>query len=149
MRATNHAITGAIIAVAIDKPAISLPLALLSHFPTDMIPHFGYKGHGGYEVDMKRRLAVLMMIIDPIIFIPFIAILLAHHASFWVYAAAFLALAPDFHDFIAHFVFKKPKHFNWFSRMASKIQWCERPWGLIVEIAWYTGGLILLVNLLT
>lgn len=149
MTATNHAITGAIIAVTIDKPVIALPLALLSHFVTDMLPHFGYKGHLGYGEKLKRKLAVFMMVIDPIAFIPFIALLLAHHVSFWIYAAAFLALAPDFHDFIAHFVFKKPKQFNWFSRMASKIQWCERPWGAFVELAWYIGGLIILVKLLT
>ncbi|HET7827673.1 MAG TPA: hypothetical protein VFK97_02290 [Candidatus Saccharimonadales bacterium] len=149
MTATNHALTGAIIAVAIDKPAIALPLAFFSHFAQDAIPHYGLAGHGGYKATLKSRLSKAIMLADPIAFVPLILVLLVHQANFWVYAAAFLALSPDFHDFIAYFVFKKPTRFNWFSKWASTIQWCERPWGIFVEVIWYIGGLALLINLLT
>lgn len=126
-----------------------MPLALLSHFTQDAIPHFGYAGHGGYKQALKHRMQKAMMLADPVAFIPFLAILLGHHASFWVYAAAFLALSPDFHDFIAYFVFHKQiKDFR-FSRFASFIQWCERPWGVAVEIIWYVGGSWLLLTLIT
>jgi hypothetical protein len=148
MTATNHAITGAIIAVVIDKPVIALPLALLSHFAQDALPHFGYAGHGGYREGLKHRSLKFVMLADLLSFIPFLAILLVHNASIWVYLAAFLALSPDFYDFIAYFIFKKDAGWNWFSKTASTIQWCERPWGIGVEILWYIGGLILLVELL-
>ena len=149
MTATNHAITGAIIATLIDKPIIALPLALASHFVTDMLPHFGFAGHGGYKAGMKRRLQKIVMVADLVLFIPFILILLHYHVPFWTYAAAFLALCPDFHDFLAYFLFGKNNGWNWFSKWAGQIQWCERPWGIIVEIVWYVGGLAILVNLLS
>ena len=148
MTATNHAITGAIIATVIHKPAIALPIALLSHFATDAIPHFGYGGHGGYRQAIKRKLQKAMMLADPIAFVPFLLILITRHASIWVYLAAFLAVSPDLHDFIAYFFFKKDTGWNRFSKLASAIQWCERPWGVTVEIAWYFGGLFLLNHLL-
>jgi hypothetical protein len=91
MTATNHAITGAIIAVVIDKPVIALPLALLSHFAQDALPHFGYAGHGGYREGLKHRSLKYVMLADLLSFIPFLAILLVHNASIWVYLAAFLS----------------------------------------------------------
>ena len=149
MTATNHAITGALIAIVIDKPLIALPLAFLSHFGQDAIPHFGYAGHGGYKAGLKHRTLKLVMIADLLAFIPLVAILISHNVSLWVYVAAFLALSPDFHDFLAFFFFKKNVGWNQFSRYASAIQWCERPWGLAVELLWYVAGLALLMKLLT
>lgn len=149
MTATNHALTGALIATVVDKPLIALPLALASHFAIDMLPHFGYPGHGGYKAALKHRLSVIMMLADPILFVPLIIVLLAHNVPVWTYIAAFLALSPDLYDFFGYFVFKEPKGWNSFNRFASKIQWCEQPWGLVVEIVWYVGGIYLLINLLT
>lgn len=148
MTATNHAITGAIIATVIDKPYLALPLALLSHFALDILPHFGFAGHGGYRAGVKHRLQRIVMLADPIFFIPFLVVLVVHHASIWVYVAAFLALSPDFHDFLAYFIFGKNNGWNWFSKWAGIIQWCERPWGIFVEAVWYVAGMTLLIHLL-
>jgi hypothetical protein len=41
MTGFNHGMTGAAIALAVKQPALAVPLAFLSHFVTDMIPHFG------------------------------------------------------------------------------------------------------------
>ena len=40
MTATNHALTGAAIGFIVGVPAIAIPLALISHFVLDAIPHF-------------------------------------------------------------------------------------------------------------
>lgn len=42
MTATNHALTGAVIALAINEPWLAIPLAFLSHFAIDAIPHWDY-----------------------------------------------------------------------------------------------------------
>lgn len=39
MTVTNHAVTGAVIALAVHKPLLAIPLALLSHFLLDVVPH--------------------------------------------------------------------------------------------------------------
>ena len=41
MTTTAHALTGAAIAVVIKKPKLAIPLAFLSHFACDALPHFG------------------------------------------------------------------------------------------------------------
>src|SRR3989344_4372315 len=40
MTATAHALIGASIAVTINNPYIGIPLAVLSHFGADLIPHW-------------------------------------------------------------------------------------------------------------
>jgi len=151
MTATNHAITGALIAVSINRPAIALPLAFFSHFAQDAIPHFGYAGHGGYAVGLKHRLTKYMMLIDPITGLFLLLVLLHYSVSFWVYAAAFLALCPDFEKFIAYFAFERRGKKGWVSPIGpfhTWIQWCERPWGVFMEVVWFLGGMSLLINLI-
>jgi hypothetical protein len=41
---------GAIIALAISQPLIALPLAFVSHFVLDALPHYGYGG-GGWPIE--------------------------------------------------------------------------------------------------
>ena len=41
MRAINHALTGAVIGLAITEPAAAIPLAVVSHYVCDAIPHYG------------------------------------------------------------------------------------------------------------
>ncbi|HEX5447914.1 MAG TPA: hypothetical protein VFW90_01800 [Candidatus Saccharimonadales bacterium] len=147
MTATNHAITGAVIATVIHNPAVALPLAFFSHFFQDALPHFGYGGNGGYRQAVKHPSLKFVMAGDVVFFMPFVIILLSHHASLWVYLAAFLALCPDFYNFIRYFFLGKGNE-DKISQFLTFIQWCERPWGIIVEIAWYVAGLILLVNIL-
>ena len=147
MTATNHAITGAIIAIVIDKPLLALPLAFFSHFAQDALPHYGYPGHGGYKHDLKYRLTKILMAIDPFTGLFLFFLLLHYSVSVWVYAAAFLALSPDFYDFVLYCIYKRDPSKTWFGKFASIIQWCERPWGIVVELVWFLGGLTLLIHL--
>jgi hypothetical protein len=39
--ASNHVVTGALIATAVAQPAAAIPLALASHFVLDALPHYG------------------------------------------------------------------------------------------------------------
>jgi hypothetical protein len=41
MQAINHTVTGGLIALTIRQPALVAPLALVSHFVLDVIPHYG------------------------------------------------------------------------------------------------------------
>jgi hypothetical protein len=41
MTGFNHGMAGAVIALTVKQPVLAVPLAFLSHFATDMIPHFG------------------------------------------------------------------------------------------------------------
>ena len=47
MTATGHALVGTLIAAKISNPALAVPLALLSHFAADILPH--------WDVGTQRR----------------------------------------------------------------------------------------------
>ncbi|MEI7683049.1 MAG: hypothetical protein WCJ24_01960 [Candidatus Saccharibacteria bacterium] len=42
MTATNHAVTGALVATFVHIPVLAIPLAFASHFALDALPHFDY-----------------------------------------------------------------------------------------------------------
>lgn len=43
MTGFNHGMTGAVIALAVRQPLLAVPLAFVSHYVTDMLPHFGFE----------------------------------------------------------------------------------------------------------
>ncbi len=57
MRAINHAMTGAVIGLAITAPVVAMPIAFFSHFALDALPHFGFAKANKTE---QMSLAVFM-----------------------------------------------------------------------------------------
>ena len=141
MTATNHMLTGAVIAVAVKQPALVVPLAFLSHFVLDAIPHFGI-----HEDDVLRRnkhplfRAVvgvdILLVIAVVIALP----LLVSSVSWWVVLLAMLAAyAPDSVWLVRFWREMKTQTWRpggWYARWHQKIQWSEKPWGLSVEVVW-------------
>ncbi len=89
MLETPHALVGMAIAATIPNPLISLPLAFLSHFGVDMLPHWNW------EPD-ARPLSLLGIILDLIL----LEILIGYLAfqsplKLNLTAAAFFAILPD------------------------------------------------------
>lgn len=151
MIATNHAVTGALIATAIDKPLLALPLALASHFALDALPHFGYPGHNGFGQALKYKISKMVAIADPLLLICLVVLLWLSGATGYIYLAALLAAAPDIEWLYDYFRFersgKKPPS-SWLAPFHKYIQWCERPWGIWVEAGWLTVTSLLLIHIL-
>ena len=145
MTATNHALTGAIIGLAVPSPWVALPLALISHFICDAVPHFGLNHDIDGDAWFKKVLLVEASLCGLIVIS--LAILQPHH---WPQAAecAFLAASPDFmwinRFWRAQTGRSKPKHEPLILRFHSSIQWFQRPIGAVVEAAWAASALILL-----
>ena len=141
MTTTNHMLTGAVISMAVGQPYLAIPLAILSHFVLDPLPHFGEVGVGkeGYFSRLKRT----VIIVDALIAGVVLAWLLIH--SHWLAAVcAIAAVSPDFIWIYREVVIRikgtvKPR--NAFSRFHERIQWGERSWGLIIEIVFAVGML--------
>ena len=149
MTATNHALTGAAIGLAMHGSWLALPLAFVSHFAVDAIPHFG----GGDRLLITSNQFRLMLIIDGLLAILLaLGIMLAHPANWWVVdLSAFAAASPDL-MWIGRFVQAQRgqkqipiAEWNWLMRFHSKIQWYEKPRGAIIEGLWFVlcGGLVL------
>jgi hypothetical protein len=150
MRAINHAVTGAVLAVAIDKPIIVVPLALLSHFALDALPHFGqaHEDHrsSGFLMFLLTDIALCGVLV--------LALLLARPDA-WLLPAlcAFLATSADFMWMPGYLRtlhgLPQRKSNSAVIRFHSWVQWYQRPPGAITEGVWLFGGILLLVRLLT
>lgn len=149
MTATNHALTGAIIGLVIGNP-IALPLAFLSHYVLDALPHFGWPGEEGKR--LKSNTFRNYLIAEACICFLIVLILFIAHPANWYLAAvcAFLAALPDWFSFNRYRHIKNGEQHapNLYERFASKIQWFEKPIGGIVELAWASSAIIILANLL-
>lgn len=150
MTATNHAALGAVIALTVKEPILVLPLAVISHYALDALPHFGYPGGGGFAEAFKHRLTFLYGLFDFITLVVFI--ILIWQLNWLVYVAAATAVAPDIANIYRYYFrerkgLSKPSEGNIISRFHHRIQWCTYPWGILVELA-MTTLLFLLITYL-
>lgn len=140
MTASNHFIAGALIAGIVKQPILALPLAFASHFVLDALPHFGYSGHKGVGDGLKHRMTLLIVIFDVITWVALLYVL--RNESGWIYAAGFAAISPDL-AWVYRFIIKEkrgklpPPPTNLFNSFHQRIQWCERPWGIVIELGWF------------
>ncbi len=150
MTATNHSLTGAIIAASIVNPFVALPLALLSHFVLDATPHFG-KGLEFLATKAFKR----MLVLDALLCFGLVVVLAVSGVHRWwiIALGAFIAASPDlfllnlFRYARAHRL--SDWHPNLYTRFAAKIQWFERPIGAAVEVVYAIAAVIVLVKILT
>ncbi len=149
MTATNHAVTGAIIGLMLPHPLVAVPVAFLSHYALDAVPH--YTPNMPEAELFKSGLFARMLITDAVLCVSLVGTLAWLHPAYWLLASAcaFVATLPDFF-WINRFV-KVKSGKSWrpslLNRFADRIQWFQRPIGAVVEVAWLVGGVTLLVAL--
>lgn len=146
MRAINHALTGSLIGLSIGKPLIAIPLAFISHFICDVIPH--YAGSLPDELQIKSRLFKALLIIDAVLCVSLVVLLAFTKPEHWLLAAitAFVATSPDF-LFVQRFTAAQAGKNHQTGAVVTftrTIQWFQRPIGVVVEIAWLVGASLLL-----
>jgi hypothetical protein len=150
MTAVNHALTGATIAFVLGNPVLAVPLAFLSHFVCDAIPH--YTPNIPDEIWIRSKAFKGLLIADGSFCTLLVALLAIYRPEHWLLASicAFLATSPDL-VWLNHFV-KSAQNKPWkpslFSKFAAKIQWYARPLGVTVEIAWAIAGISIVTQFL-
>lgn len=151
MTATNHALTGAFIGLAVGNPWLAIPAAFVSHFICDAIPHYGKgKNNPGY---LRSRFFRNMLVVDACLCCLLVVVLIGLRPEHWLLAAvcAFAATSPDLvwiGKFMAARAGQKIKNGNYFTRFAAWIQWFQKPAGAVVEVAWAIAMLVLLLPFL-
>lgn len=92
MTATNHALTGAVVALVIQEPILAIPLAFLSHFAVDYIPHFSFK-----DSDMFKRNFNTLLISDALMCIFLVGLTYLFIPEMWLVVSVcmFVATSPD------------------------------------------------------
>lgn len=149
MTGLNHAVTGALVAAAINNPAIALPAALLSHFAADAVPHWDYKVPSG----LRGRQTVMLIDLIMSLWLLFTLVLIVDAAAWVILAGGLLAIAPDvmwLRFFISGRSSIKSNKNGWMNKLRRFhrwIQWSETPKGIYVEAAWFVLMVVLIVHI--
>lgn len=134
MTTTNHALTGALIATVIKQPFLAIPLAFLSHFVCDALPHFGI------NMKFRSREMYIWLVVDGLVALTFALFLIFKGVEDPVLLAiaGFAAMSPDLAWLYYGIkgVFPQKEKFGIISRFHNKIQWSETKWGIILELLW-------------
>lgn len=150
MIATNHGLTGASIAILLaDKPLIALPLAFMSHFVLDALPHSGFDDVGGH-LKVSKKVFFGTLALDATLLFGSFLLLVFGGAPLMVFACWFLAGSPDFAWAYRYVIKEKfgrikeaPKH--GLNKFHSWIQWSQTRAGWFIEIPvmvflfWFVG----------
>ena len=149
MTATNHALSGAIIGLTITQSAIALPLAFVSHFILDAVPHFGIRF---YESERKRRLFHIYLLVDATLLAVVMVSLFFAGAGWLAFGCLFLAGCPDFVQAYKYLFDKNfrvmPSQEHRFTRFHKKIQWNETLKGIFIEAPLAVAMFTVIFNLL-
>ena len=137
MTLSNHLLTGAALAKFLPLP-IAIPVAFVSHFALDALPHFGFKT----AADRMRHLKVFkaMILLDVLTVAIIVSWLIKEGHALWV-LVGLVAYSPDLlwiYRFTVEEQFGKvpPTKGNRFIQFHKNIQKYERPWGVAVEIVY-------------
>lgn len=147
MTAPNHALTGAVIGLTIHEPLLAAPLAFLSHFACDAIPHYDPPTQDGVARLSSKKFIREFLILGGALCLVLVIVLAIAQPKHWVLAAvcAFLAASPDLF-WIPRFIHIMRTHKdidmtkrNWFSRFHSFVQWKTGPQFLSLEAVWFVA----------
>lgn len=140
MTATNHVVTGAIVGTIITNPLLALPLAFLLHFVLDALPHFGLP----FDQHTTRRFKIIILS-DVTLALAFLLSICVMRPENWVLliACAVACASPDLvwlPRWLNELRGKKNPPLGKIVAFHSRIQWGERSWGWIIEIAWFVAA---------
>lgn len=142
MTAANHMLTGAVIAVGLQRPLLVFPAAFISHFVLDILPHFGVHHKNNAERDAHPLFKSVLIIDVVLVMIMLLVVPLVFHqaVNWWiVFAGMLIAWLPDA-VWLRHFWHDRKGVMRtepvWLTRFHQKIQWFEKPHGLILEVVW-------------
>lgn len=139
MTASNHVVTGALIATAVASPVFAIPLALASHFVLDALPHYGDTNKSSW---LNRNFKYILGV-DLFLASLFLGAIVLMQPTSWLLLAicGVVAVSPDIlwlPYFLADLKHEQKEHSR-LARFLKWIQWGERPWGIYLEIAVFAG----------
>ena len=142
MLLTNHTLTGILLGLSIDNPVLLAPTAVASHLVLDMTPHFWFKkapDHKGFHDPKFLVFGSVDFVLSAGITVA--ACVARPDRALTIIIGAVGAALPDL-TYIPIIIFGKARIEHWlpFYRpmiaFLAKIQWYEKPPGLITEVAW-------------
>jgi len=134
MTATNHALTGAVIATVIRQPLLAVPLAFASHFLCDALPHFGV------NLKFNSKAMYTWLLFDGLAALLAAGLLLKIGVQNPMLLAicGFVAMSPDLSWLYYGLKHKLGivKSYDLITKFHHKIQWYQKVPGIFVEFTW-------------
>lgn len=142
MTAPNHALTGAVIGLTVSNPVLALPLAVVSHFACDMVPHYDPPETNVVQRLRSKRFFREFIIVGAALCFLVVLVLAVSRPRHWLVAAicAFLAVSPDLFwlpRFLRVRSTGKDVKLNPFLKLHEKIQINSGSQFLWVEAIWF------------
>lgn len=140
MTGLNHAATGVVIALIVKRPELALPLAFISHFVLDSIPH-------GTVPLNRRKILTSYLVIETIAMTSFTVICMLIFRDQWLLigACAFMAFLPDtLWPFFFNGQLRDKPGMRTFYRFHQWIQHSETYRGWLVEVLYFSVIVIFL-----
>lgn len=131
MTATNHSLTGMLIATQISNPLLLIPAAFVSHFVSDALPHWG---EPEYAKKQFRYKLIRNAWVDLAVAILLLAFLAQFFSPTRLLLGAALAVLPDAFWALREFTGYEGPH--WLARFHKKIQWGEFREGFYLEVVY-------------
>ena len=133
MTATAHALIGASIASRVINPLIGIPLAIISHFAADLIPHWDAGTNHKQKSLMRLKLEAATDVL-----VGFALVFLIFRSSVepvYLFTMVIAAQLPDWLEAPSWmFGFKVPP-FSWLDYLGHKLQSrMQLPWGLVTQV---------------
>lgn len=133
MTATAHALIGASLAVKIASPYWGIPLAILSHFVADLVPHWDLSTNHRQKSPTRLRIEAACDVL--LGFVAVAAIFRNLVDPVYLLAMVIAAQSPDWLKTPSDMFGLKVPPFSWFDWLGHKIQSrLQLPWGLVTQI---------------
>ena len=133
MTATAHALIGASIASKVVNPAVGIPLAIISHFLADLVPHWdaGTNHKQKSPTRLKLEAAADVLVGFALVFLIFRTTV----EPIYLFSMVIAAQLPDWLEAPSWmFGFKVPP-FSWLDYLGHKLQSrMQLPWGLVTQV---------------
>lgn len=138
--------TGVGIAFITKNPFAALPLAVLSHYILDSLPHYGFKVWEQRNQGIFKVVFRTMLVVDVIMLSLFIQFLIKNNVPGWYYLSGICGYLPDIAWWYIWLIPEKlgtvRSELNLINRFHRDIQKFERLWGVMPEAVY---GLIIFV----
>lgn len=145
MTATGHALVGAFIAAKIANPLLAIPLALISHILSDLMPHWD----AGTNAEKKSKNRMFFEAVGDVV-LGFVLVML--FAVFWArdvnpfYMLVIVFVSQSFDWMTAPYYFFGLNYppFTWTYRFQKVIEHkLDKPWGIVTQVLFVVAVFIL------
>ena len=133
MTATAHALIGASLAVRIANPIIGIPIAILSHFAADLIPHWDAGTNHRAKSQTRLRIEATL---DVLLGFALVFLIFRNHANpTYLFTMIIAAQLPDWLEAPAWIFGIHVPPFSWMEYLGHKLQSrLQLPWGLVTQV---------------